>query len=211
MHIFTSSRDRPHHLDPVPATLFDLSALSLKFLHPFPKEPSTDEMSSSSEVFRRVGRGGAGNWYSKKDIDDANKVDAEVRIAGISLGHRLQIEDLTQNTGPRGAEDQRRDSTRHIPDVVGDYSRRRVLPRRPGRRGQLLRRQGHGRGPAPGGGGLEADQHRSGRRRCQDQPDRTLGPRGSGQLERVSGSGPAARGGRGEEEGRPRGSDIAAC
>ena len=46
-------------------------------------------MSSSSEVFRRVGRGGAGNWYSKKDIDDANKVDAEVRTASVSLGHRL--------------------------------------------------------------------------------------------------------------------------
>ncbi|OIW33250.1 hypothetical protein CONLIGDRAFT_640396 [Coniochaeta ligniaria NRRL 30616] len=31
----------------------------------------------SSEVFRRVGRGGAGNWYSKKDIDDADKVASE--------------------------------------------------------------------------------------------------------------------------------------
>lgn len=27
----------------------------------------------SSEVFRRVGRGGAGNWYSKKDVEDAEK------------------------------------------------------------------------------------------------------------------------------------------
>jgi len=42
-------------------------------------------MSSSSDVFRRVGRGGAGNWYSKKDIEDANKVEAEVRIASLSL------------------------------------------------------------------------------------------------------------------------------
>ncbi|KAK3944643.1 hypothetical protein QBC46DRAFT_373918 [Diplogelasinospora grovesii] len=27
----------------------------------------------SSDVFRRVGRGGAGNWYSKKDVEEADK------------------------------------------------------------------------------------------------------------------------------------------
>lgn len=32
----------------------------------------------SSEVFRRVGRGGAGNWYSKKDIEDAEKAAADL-------------------------------------------------------------------------------------------------------------------------------------
>ncbi|KAJ4414409.1 hypothetical protein N0V85_003164 [Neurospora sp. IMI 360204] len=32
----------------------------------------------SSEVFRRVGRGGAGNWYSKKDVEDAEKAAADL-------------------------------------------------------------------------------------------------------------------------------------
>jgi hypothetical protein len=34
----------------------------------------------ASEVFRRVGRGGAGNWYSKKDVEDADKAALEVSL-----------------------------------------------------------------------------------------------------------------------------------
>lgn len=34
----------------------------------------------SSEVFRRVGRGGAGNFYSKQDVQEADKVSKEVGI-----------------------------------------------------------------------------------------------------------------------------------
>ncbi|KAB5570228.1 hypothetical protein GE09DRAFT_1217667 [Coniochaeta sp. 2T2.1] len=34
-------------------------------------------MSSSQDVYRRVGRGGAGNWYSKQEIDDADKAKLE--------------------------------------------------------------------------------------------------------------------------------------
>ena len=33
-------------------------------------------MSSTDQVFRRVGRGGAGNWYSKKDVEEAEKTQA---------------------------------------------------------------------------------------------------------------------------------------
>jgi len=31
---------------------------------------------SSEPVYRRVGRGGAGNWYSKKDVEEAEKAQA---------------------------------------------------------------------------------------------------------------------------------------
>ncbi|KAK0711089.1 hypothetical protein B0H67DRAFT_646496 [Lasiosphaeris hirsuta] len=30
----------------------------------------------SDQVYRRVGRGGAGNWYSKKDVEEAEKLQA---------------------------------------------------------------------------------------------------------------------------------------
>jgi hypothetical protein len=33
----------------------------------------------STDVFRRVGRGGAGNFYSKKDIQDAENASTEVQ------------------------------------------------------------------------------------------------------------------------------------
>ena len=36
-------------------------------------------MSSSQDVYRRVGRGGAGNWYSKQDVEDADKAQLEVK------------------------------------------------------------------------------------------------------------------------------------
>jgi hypothetical protein len=32
----------------------------------------------ASEVFQRVGRGGAGNWYSKKDVEEADRAALEV-------------------------------------------------------------------------------------------------------------------------------------
>jgi hypothetical protein len=32
----------------------------------------------STDVFRRVGRGGAGNFYSKQDVQDAEKASNEV-------------------------------------------------------------------------------------------------------------------------------------
>jgi hypothetical protein len=62
-----------HSIRPYTAELFNI--------HPGLKEliqtgHSIDAM--SSEVFRRVGRGGAGNWYSKKDIEDAGKANTEV-------------------------------------------------------------------------------------------------------------------------------------
>ncbi|KAK5664052.1 hypothetical protein OQA88_266 [Cercophora sp. LCS_1] len=34
----------------------------------------------SDEVYRRVGRGGAGNWYSKKDVEAAEKAQAEADL-----------------------------------------------------------------------------------------------------------------------------------
>ncbi|EFX00740.1 hypothetical protein CMQ_7742 [Grosmannia clavigera kw1407] len=34
----------------------------------------------SDEVFRRVGRGGAGNWYSKKDVEEAEKPEDRIEI-----------------------------------------------------------------------------------------------------------------------------------
>ncbi|KAK3948889.1 hypothetical protein QBC32DRAFT_46857 [Pseudoneurospora amorphoporcata] len=40
----------------------------------------------SSEVFRRVGRGGAGNWYSKKDVEDAEKAAADLEAQKKSSG-----------------------------------------------------------------------------------------------------------------------------
>jgi len=35
-----------------------------------------EAMSSADQVFRRVGRGGAGNWYSKKDVEEVEKTQA---------------------------------------------------------------------------------------------------------------------------------------
>ncbi|KAK4456285.1 hypothetical protein QBC34DRAFT_420016 [Podospora aff. communis PSN243] len=35
---------------------------------------------SSSDVYRRVGRGGAGNWYSKKDVEEAEKAQASADL-----------------------------------------------------------------------------------------------------------------------------------
>lgn len=40
-------------------------------------------MSNDDSVFRRVGRGGAGNWYSKKDVQEAADKET-VREASIS-------------------------------------------------------------------------------------------------------------------------------
>ncbi|KAK3692526.1 hypothetical protein B0T22DRAFT_447464 [Podospora appendiculata] len=37
---------------------------------------------SSEPVFRRVGRGGAGNWYSKQDIEDAEKKTQAADLEG---------------------------------------------------------------------------------------------------------------------------------
>ncbi|KAK3333441.1 hypothetical protein B0T19DRAFT_474132 [Cercophora scortea] len=37
---------------------------------------------SSEPVFRRVGRGGAGNWYSKQDVEDAEKKTQAADLEG---------------------------------------------------------------------------------------------------------------------------------
>ena len=43
----------------------------------------------SSEVYRKVGRGGAGNFYSKQDIEDATKNQNEVSRCLSFLPHPL--------------------------------------------------------------------------------------------------------------------------
>lgn len=37
----------------------------------------------SSEVYRNLGRGGAGNYYSKTDLEDAAKRDPQVMTPGV--------------------------------------------------------------------------------------------------------------------------------
>lgn len=49
------------------------------------EEYRTSMSSSSSDVFRRVGRGGAGNWYSKKDVEEAEKAQASADIEAQKL------------------------------------------------------------------------------------------------------------------------------
>lgn len=41
-------------------------------------EESIVERKMDSETYRKIGRGGAGNYYSKQDIEDAAKSAAEV-------------------------------------------------------------------------------------------------------------------------------------
>ncbi|KAK4217963.1 hypothetical protein QBC37DRAFT_413641 [Rhypophila decipiens] len=36
--------------------------------------------SADDQVYRRVGRGGAGNWYSKKDVEEAEKAQQQADI-----------------------------------------------------------------------------------------------------------------------------------
>jgi hypothetical protein len=46
---------------------------------------------SSSDVYRRVGRGGAGNWYSKKDVEEAEKAQASaVRLPSFFLWYGFE-------------------------------------------------------------------------------------------------------------------------
>lgn len=39
----------------------------------------------ADQVYRRVGRGGAGNWYSKKDVEEAEKIQAAADLEAQKL------------------------------------------------------------------------------------------------------------------------------
>lgn len=38
-----------------------------------------------SETYRKIGRGGAGNYYSKQDVEEAARRAAEVRVGNSEL------------------------------------------------------------------------------------------------------------------------------
>lgn len=38
-----------------------------------------------SETYRKIGRGGAGNYYSKQDVEEAARRAAEVRVGNSDL------------------------------------------------------------------------------------------------------------------------------
>ncbi|KAK0722934.1 hypothetical protein B0T26DRAFT_641380 [Lasiosphaeria miniovina] len=59
----------------------------------------------SSEVFRRVGRGGAGNWYSQKEVNDAEKtlradIEAQKKAAADAAGQPDSASATAQQSVP---------------------------------------------------------------------------------------------------------------